>query len=142
MVTHLSATRTCVLCFSLFLAAHCLPARTAELVGRVVDAVNAQTFAGALVQVRNSGQDARVGTTDGLGVFRMPGLMPGAYILDVKLPDGHDDARPWQSGFIEQTGQIEVANGRYVDAVGIVRRCEVRDAAVVKRARPRVPGIF
>ncbi len=90
MVTHLSATRTCVLCFSLFLAAHCLPARTAELVGRVVDAVNAQTFAGALVQVRNSGQDARVGTTDGLGVFRMPGLMPGAYILDVKLPDGHD----------------------------------------------------
>lgn len=27
-----------------------------------------------------------------------------------KLADGHDDARPWQAGFIEQTGQLEVAN--------------------------------
>jgi hypothetical protein len=83
-----SATKT--LCFALFLAAYCLPARAAELVGRVVDAVNAQTFAGALVQARHSGQDARVVTTDGLGFFRMPGLVPGAYILDVRLPDGHD----------------------------------------------------
>lgn len=59
-----------------------------------------------------------------------------------KLADGHDDARPWQSGFVAQTGQLEIANGRYVDAVGIVSRCEVRDAAAVKQARPKVLGIF
>lgn len=60
----------------------------------------------------------------------------------IKLPDGHDDARPWQSGFIGQTGQLEIANARYVDGVGIVKRCEARDAAAVKRARPKILGIF
>jgi hypothetical protein len=58
-----------------------------------------------------------------------------------KLPNGDDDARPWQAGFVGQTGQLEVANGRYVDAVGIVSRCEVRDAAAVRKARPRLFGL-
>jgi hypothetical protein len=59
-----------------------------------------------------------------------------------KLPDGHDDARPWQSGFVEQTGQLETANDRYGAAIGIVSRCEARDAAALKKTRPRVLGIF
>lgn len=59
-----------------------------------------------------------------------------------KLADGHDDARPWQRGFVEQTGQLEKANGRYDAAMGIVERCEARDAAAVKRARPKFLGIF
>jgi hypothetical protein len=61
-----------------------------ELVGRVVDATNAKVFAGAVVQVRNSGEDPRSATTDTHGFFRMPGLAPGAYVLDVNLPDGRD----------------------------------------------------
>ncbi|MFA6113568.1 MAG: hypothetical protein WC729_06235 [Sphingomonas sp.] len=59
-----------------------------------------------------------------------------------KLPDGHDDARPWQSGFVEQTGRLETANDRYGAAIGIVSRCEARDAAAVKKTRPRLLGIF
>lgn len=59
-----------------------------------------------------------------------------------KLPDGHDDAKPWQKGFIGQTGQLETSNDRYGAAVGIVSRCEARDAAAVKKARPKVLGIF
>jgi hypothetical protein len=59
-----------------------------------------------------------------------------------KLADGHDDARPWQAGFVGQTGQLEAANGRYADAVGIVSRCEARDAAAVKKAKPKLLGTF
>lgn len=33
----------------------------------------------------------------------------------------------------EQTGQLEKANGRYADGMGIVRRCEQRDAEVTRR---------
>jgi hypothetical protein len=64
--------------------------------------------------------------------------MPGS----AKLPDGHDDSRPWQSGFVEQTGRLETANDRYAAAVGIVSRCEARDAAAVKKTRPGLAGIF
>lgn len=66
-----------------------------------------------------------------------------AAILPVsgKLPDGHDDARPWQTGFVAQTGQLEIANSRMVDAMGIIRRCEARDAAAVKRTRSIFRGL-
>jgi len=72
----------------------------------------------------------------------MAGVAPVDMPQSAKLADGHDDARPWQTGFLGQTGQLEVANGRYVDAVGIVGRCEARDAAAVKKARPKILGIF
>lgn len=72
----------------------------------------------------------------------LDGVPPAALPDSAKLADGHDDARPWQKGFIEQTGQLEAANGRYADAVGIVARCEARDAAALKRAQPRVLGLF
>ena len=64
----------------------------------------------------------------------LEGVPPAALPLSAKLADGHDDARPWQSGFVAQTGQLELANGRYADAVGLVQRCEARDAAAVKKA--------
>ena len=41
-----------------------------------------------------------------------------------------------------QTSQLDKANGRTVDTIGIVERCEARDAAAVKAARPKVLGIF
>jgi hypothetical protein len=86
----LAASRRCALCCALFLAAYGAPASATELVGRVVDAVNARVFSGAVVQARAGGQDSRSVTTDALGFFRMQGLTPGAYVLDVKLPDGQD----------------------------------------------------
>jgi len=72
----------------------------------------------------------------------LDGVPPAPLPDSAKLPDGHDDARPWQSGFIEQTGQLEVANDRYGAAVGIVSRCEARDAAAVRKARPKLLGIL
>lgn len=72
----------------------------------------------------------------------LAGVDPAALPVPGKLADGHDDARPWQLGFVQQTGQLEIANGRYADAIGIVQRCEARDAEAVKRARRRVLGLF
>jgi hypothetical protein len=80
------------LCFAFSLALYGAPAGAVDLVGRVVDAMQAKVFTGAIVQVRNSGQDPHSATTDTHGFFRMPGLIPGSYILDVRLPDGHDFA--------------------------------------------------
>jgi len=42
-----------------------------------------------------------------------------------------------------QTGQLDKANGRTVDAIGIVERCEARDREAVSKAKRRkVLGIF
>jgi hypothetical protein len=83
-----STTKPFGLCLAFVLALYGAPACAAELVGRVVDAMDARAFAGAVVQVRNSGPELRSAKTDMHGFFRMPGLMPGAYLLDVNLPDG------------------------------------------------------
>ncbi|MEA3018393.1 MAG: hypothetical protein QOI38_3115 [Sphingomonadales bacterium] len=40
-----------------------------------------------------------------------------------QLPDGHDDAQPWQVGFVEQTGQLERANERLAAVDHIYRTC-------------------
>lgn len=59
-------------------------------------------------------------------------LIPASLLADTppadmpqsaKLPDGHDDARPWQAGFIEQTGQLEIANTRAPAVDHIYREC-------------------
>lgn len=77
-------------CLALLLALSGAPACAAELVGRVVDATNARIFAGAVVKLRAGGTDPRFATADANGFFRIQGLEPGAYLLDVSLPDGHD----------------------------------------------------
>lgn len=41
-----------------------------------------------------------------------------------------------------QTGQLDKANGRTADAIGIIERCEARDAEALTRARPRFLGLF
>lgn len=43
--------------------------------------------------------------------------------VSAKLPDGHDDARPWQAGFIEQTGQLEIASAKAPAVDHIYREC-------------------
>ncbi|MET3826581.1 hypothetical protein ABIC16_002274 [Sphingomonas sp. PvP055] len=41
-----------------------------------------------------------------------------------------------------QTAQLDKANGRTVDTIDIVSRCESRAAAAQHKARPKVLGIF
>ena len=73
-----------------------------------------------------------VHTTIASSVPNCERLIPPALLKDTppadlpvpaKLPDGHDDARPWQSGFIEQTGQLEIANTRAPAVDYIYRQC-------------------
>ncbi len=40
----------------------------------------------------------------------------------------------WMAFGDAQTGQLDKANDRTLSAIGIVERCEARDAEVVKRA--------
>lgn len=63
--------------------------------------------------------------------------VPGA-----PLPDGQT-VGDWIAFGDAQTAQLDKANGRTVDAITIVERCEARDSAAVKRAtRRRFLGIF
>ena len=70
------------------LVLYTVPACAADLVGRVVDTVDARVFDGAVVQVRGSSPVLRTAQTDPHGFFRLAGLTPGAYLLDVHLLDG------------------------------------------------------
>ena len=70
-------------------------------------------------------------------------MPPADLPQSAKLPDGHDDARPWQSGFVQQTGQLEKANDRTTDTIAIVNECErQRRAAVEAAKRKRFLGLF
>jgi hypothetical protein len=72
----------------LLLATLASVASATDLVGRVVDAVDARVFAGATVLVRGEAHPLCAAQTDGQGYFRMPGLADGSYVLDVALADG------------------------------------------------------
>ena len=59
--------------------------------------------------------------------------VPPAELPDsLELPDGHDDAAPWQKGFVEQSGQLEKANAKPGDIQYIVTTCEADQAAALK----------
>lgn len=64
--------------------------------------------------------------------------VPGA-----PLPDG-DTAGDWIAFADAQTGQLDKANDRTLSAIGIIERCEARDAEAIKNARrkTRFLGIF
>lgn len=57
--------------------------------------------------------------------------MPGA-----PLPDG-ETIGDWIQFADAQTGQLDKANDRTLTAIGIVERCEARDAAAIAGARKR-----
>lgn len=61
--------------------------------------------------------------------WRVP--VPGA-----PLPEGSSVA-DWISFADQQTGQLDKANDRTLAAIGVIERCEARDAAAVKRVRRR-----
>lgn len=71
-------------------------------------------------------------------------LIPASLLADTppadlpearQLPDGHDDAQPWQVGFIEQTGQLEKANERAPAVDHIYRECLAMHRDALKRAK-------
>lgn len=62
-------------------------------------------------------------------------------VAGAPLPDGNT-VGDWIVFGDAQTGKLDQANGRTKDAIGIVERCEQRDAAAVKKATHRFLGIF
>lgn len=52
------------------------------------------------------------------------------------LPAG-DIVGDWIAFGDAQTGQLDKANGRTIDAIGIVERCEARDLAAIEASRKR-----
>lgn len=71
-------------------------------------------------------------------------LLPADWLEGVPgapLPQG-DTVGDWIAFSDAQTGQLDKANDRYRAGVGIIQRCEDRDREAVKRARPKVLGVF
>lgn len=71
-------------------------------------------------------------------------LLPDSWRLGVApapLPEGNT-VGDWIVFGDAQTGKLDQANGRTKDAIGIVERCEQRDAAAIKKATHRFLGIF
>lgn len=62
-------------------------------------------------------------------------------VAGAELPSG-DTVGDWVAFGDAQTGKLDQANGRTRDAIGIVERCEKRDAEAVKRATRRWWQIF
>ncbi len=62
-------------------------------------------------------------------------------VAGADLPVGNT-VGDWVAFGDAQTGKLDMANGRTVDALGIIARCEARDAAAVKKSRPKFLGIF
>lgn len=52
------------------------------------------------------------------------------------------EQKKWEEFGIDTANRLDQANGRLADTLGIIERCESRDAAAVKAARPKVLGIF
>ena len=64
-------------------------------------------------------------------------LLPSEWrggVVAAPLPDGVT-VGDWIAFADAQTGKLDEANGRTRDAIGIVERCEMRDADAVKRAK-------
>jgi hypothetical protein len=66
-------------------------------------------------------------------------LLPSEWkegVAPAPLPDG-DTAGDWISFADAQTGKLDMANGRTIDAIGIIERCEKRDQDAINRASRR-----
>lgn len=71
-------------------------------------------------------------------------LLPDSWrapVEGVPLPEGNV-VGDWIAAFDGQTGQLDKANGRTADAIGIIERCEARDRVAVKRSRAKFLGVF
>ena len=54
-------------------------------------------------------------------------------VAGAPLPAG-DTVADWEVFADAQTGRLDVANSRTRDSIGIIERCEARDAAAVRNA--------
>ncbi|SMF70473.1 hypothetical protein [Allosphingosinicella indica] len=64
-------------------------------------------------------------------------LIPAEWAVGVPgapLPEGNQ-VGDWIAFADAQTGQLDKANGRTADTIGIIERCEKRDAAAVAAQR-------
>lgn len=52
------------------------------------------------------------------------------------------ELKKWVGFGVDESNRREQANGRTRDAIGIVRRCEQRDADAVRKSRPKLLGLF
>ena len=53
-----------------------------------------------------------------------------------------DELKKWTGFGVSEANKLDQANGRTSDVIGIVRRCEERDAKAVRAAKPKFLGIF
>jgi hypothetical protein len=53
-----------------------------------------------------------------------------------------NELKKWTGFGVDEASRVDQANGRTKDAIGIVERCESRDAAAQKKATHRFLGIF
>jgi hypothetical protein len=56
--------------------------------------------------------------------------------------DPLDQLKAWIGFGTAEAGQVEKANGRTADTIGIIERCESRDREAVQRAKPKFLGLF
>jgi len=68
--------------------------------------------------------------------------LPVTAAPDDKIAAALEEQKKWEVFGLETANRLDQANGRTADAIGIIERCEERDAAAVKAARPKVLGIF
>ena len=71
-------------------------------------------------------------------------ILPQAWRAPVEgatLPEG-DSVGEWIAFGDAQTAKLDQSNGRTLDAIAIIERCEARDAQGVERARRRWWQIF
>lgn len=67
---------------------------------------------------------------------QMAAAVPGAPAPAATTGDLDADLREWMAFGVAQTGQLRKANEDKADQLGIIRRCEARDRAAVRAARP------
>lgn len=71
-------------------------------------------------------------------------LIPDSWrepVAGADLPDGNT-VGDWIKFGDAQTAQLDKANGRTVDTLNIIGRCEARDRTAVKAAKPKFLGVF
>ena len=76
-------------------------------------------------------------------------LVPSEWVAGVgnaplppEVTDELDRLKGWINFGVAQTGNLEVANSRTADSVGIIARCEERDRKAIEDAKPKFLGIF
>ena len=53
-----------------------------------------------------------------------------------------DRLKAWTGFGVAEAANVEIANQRTKDTIGIVARCEARDAAAVNKSRNKLLGLF